>query len=166
MCQFYANVNYSTPENCLKLHGDIFVSRDQVNADELECTYHFLNFSVWELSDFREKRLRMKELAESELERRQIFGKAREALLQGDMETALSLFEEAGEIDVFIPELEELSRDIESHIDIEEKDLEGLRKVLTKAYREKFAKKRYERQPERMRTQREKAGVKKIEKLF
>ncbi|MFW6422026.1 MAG: hypothetical protein ACOCZX_04270, partial [Candidatus Bipolaricaulota bacterium] len=143
---------------------EIVSSRDQLSPEGLDCPYHFLEFHVSDLAHYQEKAARMKELASDEMHRRETFNRALDNLGEGDWEEALELFEESAKIDVFIPELEDAFAEEASRLS-DEARLE-IGKTFVHYYKEKYAKRRYERQPERMRSQREEAGVKVIKDLF
>jgi len=162
LLQFYANINHSVSEECLKLHGKIFTSREKV--PDPDCTYNVLRFPVDELDRYREKSDRMANLAREELRRRRLWREAKEALRAGRKEEGVELFREAGDIDLYLAELEEFME--EEGKDLSEGVREKLKKVFLRAYREKFAKDKYERQPELMRRQREEAGKRRIRELF
>lgn len=164
LVQFYTNVTFSTPTRCLKLHGNIYTSPREVETGKLDCDHHFLEFPVGELADYREKGHKMEELAEKELQRREVFSSGIKKLEEGSPEEAAEYFQRAVEIDLFVPELEELADQFGDGLDKESRQKLG--KIFVKAYKEKFAKPRYERQPDRMRLEREEAGVRRIKELF
>jgi len=161
--QLYANITYSTPESCLEYHGDIVLAREEVPPVS-GCSFEVLSFPVGELAYYKEKRERMKELVDRELERREVFRQGKKRLEEGDYEEAIDRFEYSVKIDEFIPELEELGAEYGEEIPPEVS--RKLKKVFVLGYKEKFGQKRYERQPEKMREDRKEAGVKKIRQLF
>jgi len=163
--QYYTNVTWRTCERCLTWHGRIAASpRVFPNPDD-GCERKLLTFPVWELPTYREKARLMRRRVEEELERRRLFQRAKGAL-SSSPEQAVELFDRAGSVDVYIPELEQL---VEQHGEI----LAGapelsarLRETFLRRWSEKFAKARYERLPERMRLAREKWGERRIKELF
>jgi len=161
--QLYANITYSTPEACLEYHGDIILTREEVPSVS-GCSLEVLSFPVAELAYYKEKRERMKELVDRELERREVFRQGKKKLAEGDYEGAIDRFEYSVKLDEFIPELEELA--VEYGEEIPPEVSRKLKKVFVLGYKEKFGQKRYERQPEKMREDRKEAGVKKIRQLF
>lgn len=161
--QLYSNITYSTPAHCLEHHGDIFLGREEIPSIS-GCEFEVLVFSVSELSDYREKKERMKDLVERELERRELFRRGEEYLAEGNYDKSLDLFERSVKLDVFLPELEDLGSQYGS--DLPPKVAEKLKKTFVLWYKEKFGQKRYERLPERMREDRKEAGVEKIRDLF
>jgi len=161
--QLYSNITYSTPEKCLKYHGMIVPEREEVPSVS-GCDFEVLAFPVGELADYREKRVRMEELADREIDRREIFRSAEECLDDGDYDEAVAEFERSVKLDEFIPELEELA---EKYVEgLPPGVLDRLRKVFVLGYKEKFGQKRYERLPERMRENRKQAGLERIKELF
>lgn len=164
LLQFYANITHSTQEECLEYHGKIYKSEEEVPSEELDCTFHLLEFPVWELSDYREKERRMKKKAQDELERRGLFRGAKNALSESREDEAKRLFEESGEIDIFLAELEDFYEDFGE--DLSEDIREDLKEIFVHAYKEKFAKERYERLPSLMRIEREEEGVERIKEMF
>lgn len=161
--QVYANITYSTPQQCLEHHGEIVTKKGEVPSLS-ECDFEILNFPVGELANFEEKKARMEELAERELERRELLRRAEKRLEEENYDDAISLLERSVKLDVFLPEVEEIGSEFGSSLppEISEK----LKKVFVLGYKEKFGQKRYERLPEKMREDRKEAGVKKISELF
>ena len=106
----------------------------------------------------------MKEKAEREIERRELFQEALVALSDSREEEAKELFKESTDLDIFINEIESFYDDYES--EISDGLSEDLKEIFVHAYQEKFAQRRYERLPELMRIEREKEGVKRIKELF
>lgn len=161
--QLYANITYSTPEPCLEYHGEIYSEKEEIPSIS-DCDIEVLSFPVEELANFREKKERMKELAERELERREIFRQGKKKLEEGEYDEAVSRFERSVKLDVFLPELEELASEYASSVPTEIS--EKLEDLFVLGYKEKFGQKRYERLPERMREDRKEAGVEEIRELF
>lgn len=161
--QIYANITYSTPERCLKHHGEIVPRKEEASLVS-GCDFEVLSFSVGELSNFREKERRMEEKANREMRRRELFEKGKAKLKSGDHEKAVSLLERSVKIDVFIPEIEDMDCEFGDRLS---PDLSTeLRDLFILGYKEKFGQKRYERLPEKMREDRKNAGVEKIRDLF
>lgn len=161
--QIYTNITYSTPERCLEHHGKIVLEKENVPSLS-GCDFEILDFPVGELSRYKEKKERMRELVDRELERREIFRQGEKGLEEENYDEAISLFERSVKLDVFLPEVEELASEQVSSLppEISKK----LRKVFVLGYKEKFGQKRYERLPEKMREDRKEAGVNKICELF
>jgi len=162
--QYYTNVTYSTPKECLALHGKI-TSDPREFPDADDCPHRILAFPRRELSYYREQERRMRELAAAELRRRDLFHRAKEAL-DSDPDTAVELFSQAAAIETYIPELERLVAET-GDILARDQDLRTrLGKIFYQAYSDKFGRPRYERFPERMRLAREKYGLNRIKELF
>jgi len=104
----------------------------------------------------------MAERTREELHRRDLFRKAA-ASLPADPAKALRLFERAASVDVYLPEIEALARD---HALTDPALRARLREILLKHWKAKFAKERYERQPELARTEQEAWGVARIKELL
>lgn len=107
----------------------------------------------------------MAERARSELERRKLFCEARE-LLSSDSDQAMTLFDLAAAVDVYIPELERLSAENADLLSQNPGLRARLREIFVRRWKEKFAYPRYERLPERMRIEQERWGVQRIKELF
>jgi len=161
--QVYANITYSTPESCLEHHGKIVPDKKEV-PEPAECDFEVLSFPVGELSHYREKKERMEELAEREVERRELFREGVGAIEREDFEAGIALFERSVKIDVFLPEIESFAG--EQGEEIPPEPSQRLKEIFVLGYKEKFGQKRYERLPEKMREDRKEAGVKKIRELF
>ncbi|MBS3787899.1 hypothetical protein KGY79_06850 [Candidatus Bipolaricaulota bacterium] len=161
--QIYTNITYSTPEQCLNHHGKIVSEKEKVPSLS-ECDFEMLDFPVGELGNYKEKKARMEELAERELERRELFRQGEKKLEDGNYDEAVTLFERSVKLDVFLSEVEECGSQHVSSLppDISEK----LKNLFVLGYKEKFGQKRYERLPEKMREDRKEAGLQKIRDLF
>ncbi|MCX7750743.1 MAG: hypothetical protein N2320_04250 [Candidatus Bipolaricaulota bacterium] len=158
--QLYTNVHWRTCEACLALHGRIAPRPDGFPRDG--CPHEARPFPVWRLREHRELGARMAARAEAELRRRALVRQAR-ALLATDPEGALRLLDEAGKVDVYLPEVEDLARDPA----LADPALRArVRTVLLARWKGKFAHERYERQPELARTEQERWGVRRIEELL
>jgi len=161
--QIYVNLTPSTPDRCLDYHGEIVGSEDDV-VQLPECNFHILRFPVGQLDVYREKSTRMKELAEQERRRRELFAQGRRALKDGACEKAVEIFKESVQFDEYLDELKKIFTQGEIQRCLEVK--QELKRIFIHGYKEKFGLRRYERYPERMREDRKKAGLKTIEKLF
>ncbi|MFB6291721.1 MAG: hypothetical protein ABEJ25_08370 [Candidatus Bipolaricaulia bacterium] len=161
--QIYSSITYSTPKRCLEYHGEIVPDKEEIPSVP-GCDFEVLNFSVGELSDYREKKARMEELVERELERRELFRQGKKKLEDEDYDEAIEQFERSVKLDVFLPEIEELNS--EPGLNFPSEVSEKLKKVFVLGYREKFGQKRYERLPEKMREDRKQAGLERIRELF
>lgn len=156
----YTNVNWRTCEGCLTWHGRIVARPEDFPRDG--CPREARPFPVWKLKEYRELSARMAARAEAELARRALLREAR-ALLPTDPERALALLDEAGAVDVYLPEVEALARDPS----LSDPALRTrVRAVLLARWKAKFAHERYERQPELARTEQERWGVQRIEELL
>jgi len=124
-----------------------------------------LPFSVWELPEYRERERRMRDLAQAELERRALFAQAMEAL-EGSPEEALALFDRAGEIELYLSEVERLASEKAEFLAARPDVRRRLGKIFLRRWKGKFGRRRYEVWSERMRLEREKWGKKRIEELF
>lgn len=163
--QYYTNVTPDTCPECLALHGKIAPDPSVFPERDDGCPREILSFPVWELPRYREKERRMREAAEAELRRRELFTKASE-LLESSPEEALRLFCEAGEIEVYISELERLAQEKSGFLEGNPEFRHRLGEVFLSAWKSKFARPRYEVWPERMRTEREEWGKRRIRELF
>ncbi len=163
--QYYTNVTPDTCPDCLALHGKIAPDPSAFPERDDNCPREIISFPVWELPWYREKERRMREVAEAELRRRELFRKASE-LLESSPDEALRLFSEAGEIEIYLSELERLAREKSGFLQGNPGFRRKLGEVFLSAWKSKFAKPRYEVWPERMRTEREKWGKKRIQELF
>ncbi len=163
--QYFTNVTWETCPRCLSEHGRIAAHRSSFRTLEDGCPREILAFPVRELAWHKEMRQRMARVASLEEARRDLMEEAT-ALLRTDPEAALERLEQAGRVDVYLPELERLA---EEHGGFLRKNPElraRLRALLVERWREKFAFPRYERLPERMRMQHETWGVEKIREWF
>ncbi|MBC7317798.1 hypothetical protein H5T57_00885 [Candidatus Bipolaricaulota bacterium] len=162
--QCYTNVNWRTCEACLSWHGRI-VARPEDFPAHNGCPHELLAFPVWRLGEHRRQGERMKKKAMEELERREKWRRAA-ALLTTDPSTALALFQEAVQIDVYLPEVEELVEKKRAWLKENPAVSAELRRILAAGWKAKFAKERYERQPERARTAQERFGLVRLQELF
>jgi hypothetical protein len=162
--QCYTNVNWRTCEGCLSWHGRIVPRPGDFPAHD-SCAHEVLAFHVWKIGEYRKKGERMRRRAEEELSRREKWRKALE-ILAHDWEKALALIEEAAQVDVYLPEVEEL---VEKNRDwlLENPSIrKALREILIAGWKKKFAKERYERQPEMARVSQEKFGLQRLGELL
>ncbi len=163
--QYYTNVTWSTCPECLGLHGRIAPDPSRFPARDDGCPREVLPFSVWELPEYKEKARRMRELAQAELARRELFSQAVK-LLETDPERALELFDRSGEIELYLPEVERLAEEKRAYLSANPEVRRRLGEIFLKRWSEKFGKPRYEVWPERMRIEREKWGERRIRELF
>jgi len=163
--QYYTNITWRTCEGCLAWHGRIAPRPEAFPDPGDDCESKLLKFPVWELAAYREKGRLMRKLAQEELWRRETFRKA-EALLPSQPEEALRLFDQAGAVDLYIPELERLAVGQRELLARDPGLRAALREVFLRRWSGKFAKPRYERLPERMRQARERWGEGRIKELF
>lgn len=162
--QYYTNVTYSTPAECLALHGRI-ASDPSEFSDHDSCPRRILAFPRHELSYYRGQEEKMRAIAHAELRRRELFREAEEAL-EEDPERAVDLFKQASQIETYIPELERLLERKGDFLSRAPELRRRLGEIFHRAYSDKFGRPRYERFPERMRLAREKAGLSRIKELF
>ena len=163
--QYYTNVTYLTCASCLGWHGRISSDPGSFPNPDDGCERKLLPFDKKELKLYRQKEREMRNRAESELRRRELVGKAREAL-KDDKEQAFDLFSQSAQIDLYIPEVESLAREEGSILTGDKELRDTLRKLFVRSYSDKFGWPRYERLPEPMRIQREKAGIARINELL
>ena len=163
--QYYTNVIYSTPEHCLALHGKIARDPSAFAPATDGCVHRILAFSHKELSHHREQERRMRAIAQAELHRRELFAAATR-VLDDDPDQAVKLFAQAAQIEVYIPELEQLAANKETTLVAHPDVREHLGKIFSRAYSDKFGRPRYERLSELMRLAREQAGLARIKELF
>ncbi len=162
--QCYTNVNWRTCEACLDWHGRIVAHPREFPAHD-SCPHEVLAFPVWRLGEHRSKGERMRAKALEEIGRRETWHKARE-LLPRDPQRALALFEEAVQVDVYLPEVEELVRQNDRWFEENPEVRAALRQILLAGWKAKFAKERYERQPEQARMAQEKFGIERLQELL
>ena len=162
--QYYTNVTYSTPAECLTRHGRIASSPNEFPDDD-DCPHRILSFTRSELSYHRDQAEKMRAIAQAELKRRDLFQQA-EAVLEEDPEVALGLFAQASQIETYIPELERLIERKGDFLSRVPEVRQRLGEIFYRAYSDKFGRPRYERFPERMRLAREQAGLSRIKELF
>ena len=163
--QYYTNVTYLTCPECLARHGKIVKDPARLPKRKDRCERKLLAFPRKELKFYRQKARQMRVLAKAELRRRALVKEASSALGQ-DNAKAIELFRQAVQIDLYVPELEELRRARDAIFSQDAALRERLRVLFARAYSDKFGWPRYERLPERMRIARERAGIKRIEELF
>ena len=163
--QYYTNVTWRTCEECLARHGRIAPRPNSFPDPQDGCERKLLRFPVWELAAYREKARLMRKLAQEELWRRKAFREAAELLATRPAE-AVRLFDRAGGVDVYIPELERLAAEQRELLAQRPELRARLRQVFLRRWSEKFTKPRYERLPERMRQARERWGEARIKELF
>lgn len=107
----------------------------------------------------------MQAVAKAELTRRELLSDAKKAL-GNDNEVAIELLTKAARIDVYIPEIEQLTSENEEIFQSDETLRQRLCKLFTQSYSDKFGWPRYELLPEPMRLLRERAGIARIKKLL
>ncbi len=159
--QCYTTVSWRTCDRCLAWHGRIVADRGAFPPHN-GCPHDLRPFPVWRLAAHRAHGRRMTERAQEELQRRKLFRQAA-ALLPSDPARSLDLFDQAASVDVYLPELEALAQ----HPALADPALRSrLRDIHVARWKSKFAKERYERQPELARSQQERWGVQRIKELF
>lgn len=107
----------------------------------------------------------MRKKAEEELSRREKWRRALE-ILPRDWEKALTLIQEAAQVDVYLPEVEELVEKNKDWLLGNHTVRKNLREILVTGWKAKFAKERYERQPELARVSQEKFGLQRLSELL
>jgi hypothetical protein len=159
--QCYTNVTWRTCAVCLSWHGRIVADPKPVPSHP-GCVRELRKFPVWRLAEHRARGRRMAERARQETQRRQLLRTAA-GCLSTDPEESLRLFDRAGAVDVYLPEVEEVARDPA----LTDPALRArLREILLTRWKAKFATERYERQPELARTEQEAWGVARIKELL
>lgn len=162
--QCYTNVTWRTCEECLSWHGRI-VAHPQAFAAEDACVHEVLAFPVWRLPEYRAKGQRMRARAEEELRRRAWWQEGLD-LLPAQPMAALARFAQAAEVDVYIPELEALVERHGAWLKEQPEVRVAMRDLFVAAWKAKFAKERYERQPEEARLAQERWGLARIQELL
>lgn len=164
--QYYALVHFRTCERCLARHGEIFTDLALSPPLHEGCRCSYLEFPPEEQGYYREKAERMRQRAKQELERRALFRQGKELLRSSpEPEAALSVFQRAVEIEVYLEEVEELCRDcagLASHPELAKR----LRDLFIYSYQDKFTREKYAHVPEGMRWALESFGVQRIRELF
>ncbi len=163
--QYYTNVNYLSCEKCLAWHGTIRRSPNAFPTLDDGCESGVLQIPPKLVRAYRKQAKRMQARARSELRRRELFEQAMSRLVEAP-EEALALFDQAFQIDVYIPDIERLADVHEAFLRDQPEMRDQLCIRFVKAYSDKFGWRRYERLPERMRLQREKAGIDRIRELL
>ncbi len=163
--QYYTNVTWRTCERCLDWHGRIRARPERFPDVGDGCPRHLLSFPVRQLGDYRAKSREMAEVVRRERQRR-IWVREAEEILESDSERALQLLQEAGCVDVYIPEVERLAARHRALLRSDRELCARLREVLLESWHEKFALPRYERLPERMREEHEQGGARYLEELL
>ncbi len=159
--QCYTAITWSTCDRCLSWHGRIVAAPASFPVHD-GCHHELKAFPVWQLAAHRAHGRRMAERAQDELRRRNLFRTA-QSLLPIDPERSLSLLDEAASVDVYLPEVEALASDPA----LADPSLQArIRGIFLFRWKSKFAKARYERQPELARAQQEQWGVQRIKELF
>lgn len=157
----YTNVTWRTCERCLAWHGRIVDDPDRFPRHE-GCQRELRPFPVWRLRAYSDEGRRMAGRARDELWRRSLFREAI-ALLPTEPKRSLILFDQAAAVDVYVPEVEALARE-EALADPALRA--QLREALLRRWKSKFAKERYERQPELARLEQERWGAQRIRELL
>lgn len=163
--QFYTNVTYRTCPECLTHHGTIDRDPHAFSQCPQGCAHKILAIPHKELPYYKEQAVRMQEVAQAELSRRELFEQGM-AFLGKDDEQAVGRFAQSVRLDVYVPEVERLVREKKNVLEQNGDLRERLRRLFARAYFEKFGWPRYERLPERMRLAREKAGIERIKELL
>jgi len=162
--QCYTNVTWRTCEGCLSWHGRI-VSHPRAFAIPDTCVHEVLAFPVWRLPEYRAKGERMRARAEEELRRRGWWQEGVD-LLPTQPTAALARFAQAVAVDVYIPEVEALVARHGAWLRERPEVRAAMRDLLVAAWKAKFAKERYERQPEEARLAQERWGLARIQELL
>ena len=163
--QYYTNINYRTCEECLSWHGVIRRNTDAFPNAMDGCESSILRIPKKQLRSYRDQSKRMRLRAQGELKRRELFERALQCLPDATDE-ALELLRLAASIDLYVPDIERLAERHRDYFDDHPALREKLRVQLRKAYSDKFGWRRYERLPEVMRLQRERAGMDRIDELL
>jgi hypothetical protein len=163
--QFYANVNFRAPRECLALHGQISSSKDAYPPCPKGCRHMIVSFNRKELSFHKDQQQKMRESAQNELKRRELFNSGIE-LLETSPERALLLLSKSTTYDLYIPEVERLVKEKQSLLHDNPEIRRKLLKLFTRAYSDKFGWRRYERLPESMRISREQYGIRRLQEIL
>ncbi|MFN3346203.1 MAG: hypothetical protein ACK42E_00085, partial [Candidatus Bipolaricaulaceae bacterium] len=162
--QCYTNVTWRTCEVCLSWHGRILARPGAFAVDD-GCVHEVLSFPVWQLPRYRQKGQRMRARAEEELRRRSWWQEGVN-LLPTQPQEALDKFAQAAEVDLYIAELEALVAQHGPWLREQPEIRRAMRDLFLTAWKAKFAKERYERQPEQARMEQEKWGLGRIKELL
>jgi len=162
---YYAQITYNTCERCLRRHGEIFSDLTQAPPIHPGCRCSSLEIPAGELDYYRDKAERMRAKAEAELQRRELFRRAREALRNSGPDEALELFRQAAAIEVYVEEIEQLFAEDRELLRAHPELVAQLRRIFTWGYRDTLQKGKYEHMPEGMKWARERWGVNRIAEL-
>ena len=163
--QYYTNVNYLTCEECLSWHGQIRRRRDAFPESVDGCESSILPIPGKRLKHYRRQGQRMQLRAQQELARRSLFHQASERI-EASPDEALELLARSATLDLYLPEIENLVAQQQQVLQSNPELRDRLRVLFVKAYSDKFGWRRYERLPEIMRIQRERAGIDRINELL
>ena len=165
--QYYATVHSGTCETCLANHGKIF-SRLQ-GAPQLplhpDCRCTLLEFPKQEFRWHEMLASRMREKAQLELRRRQLFLAARDAL-DCSLVEALSLFQQSAHIETYLEEIDALCHERADTLSASPELSRKLRELFLKAYRYKFDSEKYLPLAEGMKASQLAHGLRVIQELF
>lgn len=162
--QCYTSVTWRTCEACLSWHGRILSHPGGFEVDD-ECVHEVLAFPLWQLPAYRRQSQRMRARAEEE-RRRRFWWQEGSNLLPTLPQEALAKFAQAAEVDLYIPELETLVTTHGAWLKEQPEVRGAMRDLFVAAWKAKFAKERYERQPEQARLAQEKWGLARIQELL
>lgn len=165
--QYYATINPSSCEVCLGHHGEIYSHLDQAPRPPLHqgCRCALLEFRKLELECYQERGQRMKEKAQLELHRRKLFRRAIEVLNHSSDE-ALSLFQQAVQIEIYLEEIEDLCHEKAEALRASPQLALALQDLFLKAFRQKFELDKYKPMPEGMKSAQLAYGLQVIRELF
>ncbi len=165
--QYYATVHPETCEICLGHHGEIYPGREGHPQPPLHpgCRCTLLEFPSRELEYYQQHGMRMKQRAQLERERRQLFQRGCEALSRSAAE-ALTLFAQSVQIEIYISDIEALCREQREALRASASVSRKLRDLFLKAYRHKFEGEKYQSMPEGMKSKQRVHGLSVIQELF
>ena len=166
--QYYATIHATACEVCLRHHGQIYKRPEDAPPlpQHPGCRCSLLEFPARELDYYEEHGRRMRERAQRELRRRELFQQGRETLAQGELSEALALFQQSIQIDVYVEEIEALCQEQCEVLSRFPEFARRLRDLFLKAYRWKFDLEKYRHMPEGMRSARQAYGLQTIRACF
>lgn len=165
--QYYATIHLGTCEACLTHHGKIFSNLQDAPQLPLhpDCRCTLLEFPKRELKQYEVLASRMREKTQLELQRRQLFLTASEALDCSSTE-ALALFQQSVHSETYLEDIEALCREHGNTLGASQEIARKLCDLFMKSYRYKFDSEKYLPLAEGMKAAQLAHGLRVIQELF